>query len=180
MKTTAIALSAMICFLANTENVSAQYSDTVVMTQQVECTLPQILHTTTVLKPCTSPDGFGDLQVGDTAFIVYSASNCATTCIQGTSIDISAFFNVSSSAGISELHSDLGITIFPQPTNGFFTIKSPQTVESIELFSPSGEKIISINGQGKNSIDISGYENGVYLLKVTTKKGTSTLKVTKI
>lgn len=179
MKTTAIALGALICFLAKTENVSAQYSDTVVITQQVECNLPQIINTTTVLTPCSSPNGFSDLQVGDTAFIVYSAGSCATICMQGTTIDIAAFYAIEETAGINNLLTEDEFSLFPQPTTGIFTVKTKQIIESIELFSTQGQLML-INTNGENKVDLTGLENGIYVVRINTKKGVHTTKISKI
>lgn len=179
MKTTAIALGALIYFLAKTENVSAQYSDTVVITQQVECNLPQIINTTTVLTPCSSPNGFSDLQVGDTAFIVYTAGSCATICMQGTNIEISAFYEIQSTAGLNKMKNNEQFNLFPQPTTGMFTIETTATIESIDIYSPAGQLILTKSGNEK-TIDLSGFESGIYLLNIETEKGNHTTKISKI
>lgn len=178
MKTTAIALSAMICFLAKTENLSAQYSDTVVITDQVECNLPQIINTNTVLTPCTSPNGFGDLQVGDTVFIVYTPSNCATICMQGTTIDVTAFYSIYSTAGINKIKTEEHFKLFPQPTTGIFTIETSQVIESIELYTPQGQLILTRRGN-ERTIDITSFETGIYVLRITTNKGIHVTKISK-
>lgn len=182
MKTTAIALGALTCFLALTNNVSAQYSDTVEITQQVECNLPQILGTNTILNPCSSPDGFADLQVGNIVRITYSPGNCATICMQGTTIEISTFYIISgneSNAGLIQNQPEEYIRIFPQPSTGFFTVESPEAIESMEVYSTQGTIVLSKTGAEKNTIDITGSENGIYILKVKTKKGMRTFKIIK-
>lgn len=179
MKTTTIALSAMICFLARTESLSAQYSDTVVITDQVECNLPQIIYTNTILTPCTSPNGFGDLQVGDTVYIEYTPSNCATICMQGTTIDVTAFNLINSTAGINIIKTEERFNLYPQPTAGVFLIETPQIIELIELYSLQGQLVLIKTGNEK-TIDITGFETGIYLLRITTEKGIYVTKTSKI
>lgn len=64
------------------------------------------------------------------------------------------------------------ISIFPNPTNSYFTISSPSSnIKSINIFSMEG-KLIFTNKENTNTnhqeIDISNYKDGIYLLTVTT------------
>lgn len=180
MKSTIIALVALTCALAKTDNVSAQYSATVEIGNHVECVLPQIVGTTEVLMPCSSPAGFGDLAIGTIALITYSPGSCASFCMEGTDVDISAYTVQSSSAGIEENKLATFIKVFPQPTSGIFTVESSQSIEIIELYSTQGELILTKNGQETNTIDITSFESGIYMLKVKTSKGEKVLKVSKM
>ena len=179
MKTTAIALGALTCFLALTNQVSAQYSDTVEITSQVECNLPQITGTNTILTPCSSPNGFSDLQVGSIVFITYSSGSCATICMQGSNIDISAYYVVNNSAGLIQNKPKEVIKLFPQPTTGVFTVESPEIIELMEVYDAQGSLVLSKKGDLKNTIDITRFENGMYVLKVKTITGNSVHKIIK-
>lgn len=179
MKTTTIALSAMILFLLKIEKFSAQYSDTVVITDQIECNLPQIINTNTVLNPCTSPNGFGDVQIGDTVFIEYTPSNCFTFCMQGTTIDITAFNTINSTTGINNINSDGRFNLYPQPTTGIFSIETFQNIDSIELYTLQGQLILTKKGNEK-IIDITDFKTGIYVLRITTEQRIHVTKISKI
>jgi hypothetical protein len=74
--------------------------------------------------------------------------------------------------GTNDMHNET-ISLFPNPGDGRFTIKSNSLIDKIEVYNMSGEKIYSdLKCKGKNSFetDISYCSRGVYLLKVYTGK----------
>lgn len=71
------------------------------------------------------------------------------------------------------------INVFPNPTSDFIRITSQEKIESIEIFSILGSKIYQSKSY-KEKIDISNFEKGIYLLKITTtNKEISTRRVIK-
>ena len=62
-------------------------------------------------------------------------------------------------------------SVFPNPTNGLVNISSQEEIIKIEVFDILGRLIKS--NQGINSIDISNLNQGVYILKFTTRNGFS-------
>jgi hypothetical protein len=73
--------------------------------------------------------------------------------------------------GISATHDLAGTTIeiFPNPTNGFLNIGLSQNLDTrIELFSLDGKRVLEMNNVEK--LDISSYNDGVYLLRITDLK----------
>lgn len=68
------------------------------------------------------------------------------------------------------------VSIFPNPTSDFINIKTENKVESVEIFDYSGKLLLQ---QKSKKIDIQHLNQGNYLLKVTTDKGSLTKKIIK-
>ncbi len=69
------------------------------------------------------------------------------------------------------------ISIFPNPTNGIVNVSSKNEIEEIELYDMAGKRLNKV--QKVNSIDISAFENGVYVLKVKQNGSVTTKKIVK-
>lgn len=73
-------------------------------------------------------------------------------------------------AGINELNDPLGsITLFPNPTHAFVDIQLGEGTKDcqLRLYNAEGKMLKEITSSvSKITIDLSGYENGVYLLEV--------------
>lgn len=63
---------------------------------------------------------------------------------------------------------DLNINIYPNPTSNYINIKSPNKLNSIEVYDSSGKLILS-DFSGRKILDISSLQNGLYFLKIKTK-----------
>jgi hypothetical protein len=72
--------------------------------------------------------------------------------------------------GINDLKlQDGGITVYPNPTTGKFTIKSKSNLSSIEIYDLLGEQIYSdlkINGRTSTKIDLTNHCKGIYILTI--------------
>jgi len=80
---------------------------------------------------------------------------------------------------INTTQSDLKIDVYPNPTTGTITIEG-QEIEKIEIFDITGKRILEMLVNKTNetiSVDISAFNNGVYLLKVQTNLGVSVNKI---
>jgi hypothetical protein len=66
------------------------------------------------------------------------------------------------------------VKVYPNPSDGKITVESSATtkIETIEIYDYIGRKIISINtnGESKTNLNVNSLKNGVYLLKLKTKK----------
>lgn len=84
---------------------------------------------------------------------------------------------------LKELESNLNISIYPNPTNGQFEVllNNHQSNLMIEIYDLIGNKIVSVNSEGKPVItfDLNQHASGVYLVKVSDKLNTKTLKLVK-
>ncbi len=81
------------------------------------------------------------------------------------------------SAGLNE--NSISYFVFPNPTEGIFTIQSTVLISSWELKDVRG-RIIKESKEGELTIDISLLSTGNYFLKVNSEKGTLITKICKI
>ncbi len=74
-----------------------------------------------------------------------------------------------------------GIDVFPNPTDGLLrvTLLSPTTYARLQLFDFSGKLMQEQGFTGETELDLSGYSQGVYLVKVVSADKTFTQKVVK-
>lgn len=79
--------------------------------------------------------------------------------------------NTCATLSSSDFETNTAVTIYPNPSNGIFNIESQENM-SIEVYDIIGKLILSQKlSVGTNSFDISNFNTGVYLLKVTNDNG---------
>lgn len=88
--------------------------------------------------------------------------------------------NACATLGNSDFENVTSITIYPNPSTGIFNIVSQQNA-SVEIYDLLGKLVYNQSlVSGTNSIDISNFNSGVYLLKATDANGnTETHKLIK-
>lgn len=88
--------------------------------------------------------------------------------------------NACATLGNSDFENVTSITIYPNPSTGIFNVVSQQNA-SVEIYDLLGKLVYSQSlVSGTNSIDISNFNAGVYLLKATDANGnTETHKLIK-
>ncbi len=71
--------------------------------------------------------------------------------------------------------------IFPNPSNGKFTLSSTSLINSVYIYNTIGEMVVRNNKVGKNKIsfDICKQKKGLYYLKVFTGQEIKTYKLVK-
>ena len=69
------------------------------------------------------------------------------------------------------------IQVFPNPNNGVFNIKNTSSIISMELLTMNSKMIQQLTPE--NTIDISSFPNGIYLLKIYTNEGIQLEKIIK-
>jgi hypothetical protein len=88
----------------------------------------------------------------------------------------------STTLGINEYHFNNKLKIYPNPTNGIFTIQSffENTITG-KIYDVLGQEVLkSLSiANGMNTIDIAKLPNGIYLLKVNDLEETNTIKIIK-
>jgi len=81
------------------------------------------------------------------------------------------------------LEGNNNIVIYPNPSQGKFTISNPNnTITAIEVFDVLGKKIekLQLTSQGNTAtFDLSAYANGVYIVKIATSKDNIVKRVVK-
>ena len=81
-----------------------------------------------------------------------------------------------SNLGVAD-HSTSNFTIFPNPTTDYININTTENVKSVDILDFSGKSILA--NQNAKQIDVQHLSKGIYLLKVTTDKGTTIEKFIK-
>ena len=78
---------------------------------------------------------------------------------------------------INELNLANSISIYPNPTNGIFSVEA-ENMENIEITSITGEivKELVINNS-KTTIDLTSFSSGIYFAKIITDKGSAIKKI---
>lgn len=70
---------------------------------------------------------------------------------------------------------EANVSIFPNPANDMVTVNA-EGLNSVEVYDMSGRKVLTSNS---SNINMSELSNGVYMFRVMTENGTSTIKVVK-
>lgn len=72
-------------------------------------------------------------------------------------------------------------SVYPNPTSGLLTIKSPKEIDNVEVFNLLGQNVSSFKGDSisNNSIDLSDLSKGLYLVKISSGDKTQTIRVNK-
>ena len=88
----------------------------------------------------------------------------------------------STTLGVNDFYFNNKLKIYPNPTNGIFTIQSYfDTAITGKIYDVLGKEVLKslsiINGM--NTIDIANLPKGIYLLKVSDLEETKTIKVIK-
>jgi hypothetical protein len=83
-------------------------------------------------------------------------------------------------SGVQQIHVDNDLKVFPNPTTGYFEIKSTQTFESVSVFDISGRLMQKFTGNAANQYDISNLPKGVYEITALSKNALSVSKLVKM
>ena len=113
-----------------------------------------------------------------------TGGNYTFKCFTGISNDVYPLRNsftkavtLSACTGIEDLQTQLGYSIYPNPSNGIFVIDFNESYSKtkVELINVTGAVVqnFSINNTSdlRKSIDLSALSKGLYLLKVSTDEG---------
>jgi hypothetical protein len=88
-------------------------------------------------------------------------------------------FDSDSVAEIIENEEIVGVTLYPNPTTGIFTIETEGIKEAtMEVYSISGVKMKSLKMEGsKTEVDLTNIPKGIYLLSIITNGETISKKI---
>jgi len=95
-------------------------------------------------------------------------------------------FNVNSSPFVdnapilsSEMEESV-ISVFPNPSNGIFTIQGLKDAGMLEVMDLQGKRIkLQLIAKGNGQMDMSDIQNGIYLIRIQTNKGVVVKKIIK-
>lgn len=82
---------------------------------------------------------------------------------------------------IFEEPSSIGVRVYPNPVSQQLYFDLPETARSAALFDLQGRKLLSMSllNKGIHSFDLSGFEDGVYLLSINSASGSDKITVVK-
>ncbi|MBK7964030.1 MAG: T9SS type A sorting domain-containing protein [Bacteroidetes bacterium] len=71
------------------------------------------------------------------------------------------------------------MTIFPNPSSGFFSIESPIPIKAYRLYNMHGQVIKDevTNNAYSTLIDLKNLSSGIYFIRIYTQSNTSTHKI---
>lgn len=128
-----------------------------------------------------------DLRNGNNLLLDLRAiNNPNLTCIYVDDKDNLPRWEVDSTANFVETEAEcaaleiddfdtISFAIYPNPTNGYFAIKSNRSVEEISIFDISGKLIKTFTEQ--NEYDVSELSKGMYLINIKSSMGNSVEKL---
>lgn len=92
-----------------------------------------------------------------------------------------AVVKYSQPTGIEEIPEPFSVTLFPNPSDGRFTVKTENTkVSLIEIYNLPGEKVyvsINLNLQTSTKIDLTSQPKGIYFAKINDRDKIYTQKI---
>ena len=72
------------------------------------------------------------------------------------------------------------VRIYPNPTSGILTIEANSVIESITVYNVLGQEMLSQKGNSASeTLNISNFKSGVYLVKTTSNGKTATSRIVK-
>jgi PKD repeat protein len=107
--------------------------------------------------------------------ITYSYTDATTTCSNTATNSI----NVEACLGL-ESGEIIAVAVYPNPTDGKLTLSNLTENTAFKVISLSGQVVLDgVVSTTANSIDISAFENGIYVLQLTQEQGLQTIRVVK-
>ena len=89
-------------------------------------------------------------------------------------------FTTSSSLSVED---DLfsALVVGPNPVKDILNINSPVAIDDIKVFNQLGQNVLDVNGSiiTNNQVDLSPLNSGIYIVKITSKEKSKTIKVIK-
>jgi hypothetical protein len=82
------------------------------------------------------------------------------------------------SLSINDVELENSISLFPNPTNNGFTIKTNKTIQNVIVYNIQGKLIKSFDSL-QHFYPIDDLKSGLYLLKIQTANGSITKKLIK-
>ncbi len=81
--------------------------------------------------------------------------------------------------GIEEVITDnISAKVYPNPVSNDLNIECGERIESLDIYDALGRKVISKENTPKSTtIDVSNLDNGIYILKLRTAKGSGEYKI---
>lgn len=104
-----------------------------------------------------------------------SAATAKYICLQNLTIRGQVNIN---NVGIEDMQNGISINVYPNPSKGIFRVDNLPTESKLSLYNSLGikiEKVLSLD----NTIDLTTYPKGIYLLNITSNEKTETIRLIK-
>ncbi|MBR5604421.1 MAG: T9SS type A sorting domain-containing protein, partial [Bacteroidales bacterium] len=102
----------------------------------------------------------------------------ASVCENGESEQSEAFEFEIKGESISEFENNF--QIYPNPVNDILYINAKENITEINIYNIIGVKMTTVNGQQTTvSVDMSGYNSGIYFVEVKTERENSIIRIIK-
>ena len=77
-----------------------------------------------------------------------------------------------------EAQPDQNINVFPNPAQSHISIKDLEPNSTLDIYAITGAKMMRLDNQsGRANLDISGLNNGMYIIKISSEKGVVSKKI---
>lgn len=81
-------------------------------------------------------------------------------------------------SGLRDVETMTNLEVYPNPTNGLLSINSSVYIKQLSVFNSFGAKIIDVKISSCNaSVDLSDFDNGLYILELSTDNGIMRRKI---
>lgn len=97
--------------------------------------------------------------------------------VNGVQVDLGCYEYHAPTVGITEKNNHTSLKLYPNPTHGKLTFESEDNIESIEIYSVSGQRVATFSHS--NIIDISEFTPGMYVARIISGNKTSTKRIIK-
>lgn len=123
-------------------------------------------------------DSYGDGISG--GFVRIFAADGTTQLFNATGTSFSSELNVMISVETVDIDDETfqDMLIFPNPATNFVNIQGTANIQQVELFNLEGQCVAAEYGDVR-TLSLEGLASGMYIMKVTSDKGTTTYKVSK-
>ena len=123
-------------------------------------------------------DSYGDGISG--GYVRIFAADGTTQLFNATGTSFSSELNVMISVETVDIDDVTfqDMIIFPNPATNFVNIQGTANIQQVELFNLEGQRVAAEYGDVR-TLSLEGLASGMYIMKVTSDKGTTTYKVSK-
>ncbi len=107
--------------------------------------------------------------------ITYSYTDGTTSCSNTAANTI----NVDQCLGLTDSEINT-VSVYPNPTDGKLTLSNVAANTTFNMVSVSGQVVLTgVVSTTANTIDLSSFENGIYVLQLTQEQGLQTIRIVK-
>jgi len=163
--------------LTLTQALKMETATTITYTTTLASTLTLVMNTS-ITDPTAQIKFDGTNYNEASGIITLSVSAGTHTIAKSNSANLFYIKTSYPNLGIGQNELTSKLTLYPNPVTNTLNISSDENVESVFIYSLSGALVKSVKGNVE-SIDVSNFTSGSYLVSVTTDQGTSTQKIIK-